>query len=94
MPDSGWRFDEENFIGARCQNYSSARDFADEVRRVLEDQVERGQILKLEEAVAHTLYGARLTIASLGAIEKGTRDDGTTEVRVIHDGTHRVDVNR
>ena len=36
----------------------------------------------------------RLAIASLGAIEKGTLPDGTADVRVIHDGTHGVDVNR
>ena len=35
-----------------------------------------------------------MTIASLAAIEKGLVEDGSVEVRVIHDGTHGVDVNR
>ena len=39
-------------------------------------------------------YGDRLTIAALGAIEKGTRDDGTTEVRIVHDGTNKVHINK
>ncbi len=93
-PDSGWSFEEDSFVGAHCQNYSSAKDFAEEVRSTLEDQVTRNQIQKMAEQDAVAKFGDRLTIASLGAIEKGTRDDGSTEIRIIHDGTHRVDVNR
>ncbi len=67
-PHSGWSFDEDTFVGAKCQNYTSAKDFAEEVRFVLEDQVCRGQILKMPEAEAVAEFG---TVASLGAIEKG-----------------------
>ena len=35
-----------------------------------------------------------MTIASLSALEKGTDEDGETEVRVLHDGTHGVDTNK
>ena len=45
-----------------------------------------------EEAVKAD--GNPLTIASLGAIEKGVRSDGTVEVRILHDGTHKVNVNK
>ncbi len=50
--------------------------------------------MKMPETEAVAEFGSRLTVASLGAIAKGTRADGTTEVRIIHDGTHGVDVNR
>ncbi len=93
-PSSGWEFEESSFVGARCQSYASAREFAEEVKHALEDQVARDQIVKMDEAQAKSRYGSRLTVASLGAIEKGAREDGSTEVRLIHDGTHRVDANR
>ena len=92
--DSGWEYDSETFVGARCANYGSAEQFKEEVRAALEDQTNRGQIRKVSMADAVKTYGNRLAIASLGAIEKGTRADGTTEVRIIHDGTHAVDVNK
>mgnify|MGYP001027973725 CR=1 FL=1 len=45
-------------------------------------------------AAARAQFGERLTIAALGTIEKGLDEDGCVEVRVMHDGTHGVDVNR
>jgi hypothetical protein len=93
-PGSGWDFAEDTFEGRRCENYSSAKDFKAEVMITLEDQTARGQIAKMTEAEAISRYGDRLTIASLGAIEKSKRGDGTTEIRIIHDGTHKVDVNK
>ena len=74
-------------------NYSSAVNFASEVEEALEEQARRGQILITSEESARSKYGARLTVAALGAIEKGTREDGTTEIRIVHDGTHGVDIN-
>ena len=81
-------------MGTTRENYPSAEQFATEVEAVLRDQAARGQIEILEEPDARARYGERLTIASLGAVEKGTAPDGSTEVRVIHDGTHGVDINR
>ena len=82
------------FQGITRANYPSAETFAKEVTSVLDDQAARGQVLVLPEPVARSRFGDRLTVASLAAIEKGTSADGTVEVRVIHDGTHGVDVNR
>ena len=45
-------------------------------------------------ALAKQRYGDRLAIASLAALEKCRTEEGEIEVRVIHDGTHGVDVNR
>ena len=51
-------------------------------------------MLVLPEAVARERYGDRLAVASLAALEKSVTEDGETEVRVLHDGTHGVDANR
>ncbi len=48
--------------------------------------------MKRKDAVAK--YGARLRIASLGAVSKKEFDeDGDEIVRVVHDGTRLVEVN-
>ena len=59
---------------------------------LLEDQVARGQIVKFPEATAKQMYGKRLTVAALAALEKGEAPDGSTLVRIIHDGTNGVDM--
>ena len=77
------------------KNDPSAETFAKEVEKVLRGQAKQGQVLILPESVARERYGDRLTIASLTALEKkGVDEDGDIEVRVLHDGTHGVDVNR
>ena len=93
-PDSDWTFDESSFVGNQCLNYLSAQSFAAEVEKTLEDQVHRGQVLKMDLESARRKYGQKLTIASLGAISKGERSDGSIEVRIVHDGTNKVDVNK
>ena len=82
------------FKGCSRDNYPSAVQFAEDVRRTLVDQTGRGQVLVMSESDARATYGDRLTIASLGAIEKGMGSDGLTEVRIIHDGTNGIDLNR
>ena len=82
------------YRGATRRNYSSAVGFAKEVEKALRKQAAKGQLLVLPEAEARARYGDRLTIASLSALEKGTDEDGETEVRVLHDGTHGVDTNK
>ena len=82
------------FAGKRRSNYPSAETFAAEVEKVLRDQAARGQISVLPQDAAIKKYGTRLAIASLAALEKGTDPDGNIEVRIIHDGTNGVDVNR
>ena len=82
------------FKGKRRENYPSAELFASEVEAALEDQASRGQIMILPFSEATRRYGDRLTIASLAALEKSTDSEGKVEVRIIHDGTNGVDVNR
>ena len=50
--------------------------------------------MKLGEDEAKKRHGSKLAIAALAALEKGVAADGTVTVRVIHDGTNGVDVNR
>ena len=82
------------FRGASRGNYQSAVGYADEVETVLRRQEAQGQFLVLLEAEARRRYGCRLTIAPLAALEKGLDEDGVMEVRVLHDGTNGVDLNR
>lgn len=66
---------------------------ADAVEATLRDQEERGQVISYDEADARRLLGASLKVAALGAVPKGASSDGAVEVRVVHDGTHGVEVN-
>ena len=84
---------EDLLEGAWFPNYASATDHLSEVTAVLEDQVARGQVLKLTEEEAVARYGGELQIAALGAVAKETRPDGSTAIRIVHDGTHGVGVN-
>ena len=79
--------------GTWRNNYVSAEAHAYEVESVLVDQAERGQVEILTEADALKKYGERLTVASLGAVAKCVREDGSTEVRIVHDGTHGITLN-
>ncbi len=40
-PHKVWKLEKESCLGARCRSYSSAQDSAEEVGRVLEDQIDR-----------------------------------------------------
>ena len=82
------------YRGTTRTNYSSAVGFAKEVEAVLRRQEAQGQVLALPEAEARRIYGDRLAIASLSALEKGVSDEGLVDVRVLHDGTNGVDLNR
>ena len=86
----------DDFKGTTKDNYPSARQFATEVESVLEDQASRDypQVLALTEVEARARYGDQLTIAALAAIEKGVNSAGEVEVRVLHDGTNGIDLNR
>ena len=84
---------EEVIQGSWRNNYVSAVKYADEVELVLGDQADRGQVLVLDENVAVERYGPRLTVASLAAITKCVREDGSVELRIVHDGTHGVKLN-
>ena len=43
--------------------------------------------------MAKKLFGEKLAIASLAAVQKGTRPDGSVEIRIVQDGTHGININ-
>ena len=73
-------------------NYSTLAALADKVTEVLDDQAERGQVLKLSEAEARSLY-PKLVVASLGANRKD-KPNGVVTARVLFDGTNGIHVNK
>ena len=83
----------DDFISKTAKNYPSVQAFAREVEDELALQVKKGQIEVVTEEEAKTKYGDRLATASLGALEKCRRADGSVEIRIIHDGTHQVGIN-
>ena len=82
-----------NYEGCTRQNYPSARKFEEEVTAALKDQESRGQGFSLPEEEARRRYGSKLTIASLAAIEKAKKPDGTTEMFILTDGSNGVNTN-
>ena len=74
-------------------NYVSVKPLRKEVEQELEDQTERGQILKLSEAEARRRFGSSLVVAPLAAIVKAVRDDGSVQIRLLFGGTRKVPVN-
>jgi len=98
-----WRLPEQEALsdesadpeveGAWRANYTSAKLLLPQVVKELEGLHSRGLALKLEEAEARALYGDRLVVASLGALQKRVEEDGTVVIRLLYDGTHGVPVN-
>ena len=71
---------------------STLADLSEQVAAVLEDQAERGQMLKLSEQEARKKY-PHLVIASLGANRKDL-PSGVVSARVLFDGSNGIPVNR
>ena len=44
------------------------------------------------EPDALATYWDRLTVAFIGAVVKQVNEDGSVEVRIVHDGTHGIDL--
>lgn len=88
-----WTVDptEEDFHDTLAENYTSAVENSADIARQVAEEVEKGTILKFTEEEAKRKFGGRLAVAALGAVPK---ELGTTKVRLIHDGTYSVDVNR
>ena len=83
---------EEDFHDTLADNYTSAEENATDIKRQVLEEVQKGTILRMsEEEEARKRFGGRLAVAALGAVPK---ELGTTKVRLIHDGTYSVDVNR
>ena len=88
-----WTVDptDEEFQDILADNYTSAEENAEDIVRQVREEVEKGTILKLSEEEAKKRFGGRLAVAALGAVPK---ELGTSRVRLIHDGSYSVDVNR
>jgi hypothetical protein len=71
-------------------NYVSAKERPDVLRRQFGEEVQEGNMVTMRASEARREWGDRLTIASLGALEKAA---GTDEFRIIYDATHGVRVN-
>lgn len=74
-----------------ADNYESTVENCEDIERQVLQEVENGTILRLMEHEAKRRFKGRLAVAVLGAVPK---ELGTKKVRLIHDGTYSVDVNR
>lgn len=71
-------------------NYNSATSHLEKVRRIIEEEEGKGWLKRMPLSEAQEAYGEDLQIASLGAVPK---DPDWQEIRVVHDGTHGIQVN-
>ncbi|CAK9027689.1 Uncharacterized protein SCF082_LOCUS18037 [Durusdinium trenchii] len=71
-------------------NYASAKDHMEKVKRHIAKDVEKGWMVKMSKEEATARYGEDLQVASLGAVPK---DKDWSDVRVVHDATHGLQVN-
>ena len=71
-------------------NYKSATSHMELVKSHILEDVKKGWIVGLSRDEALRRFGDELQIASLGAVPK---DPNWSDVRVVHDGTHGIQVN-
>ena len=81
---------EGSFEPTFCENYSSATANMDDVRRQVEEGLQRGSMVAFSREEALQKFGGQLAVAALGAVPK---EAGSSVVRIIHDATHHVEVN-
>ena len=88
-----WAVDpaEGDYQDILAENYSSAEENYKDIRRQVLEEVEKGTILKMPLSQAQLEFKGRLAVAALGAVPKELNSD---RVRLIHDGTYSVDINR
>ena len=72
------------------ENYASAKDHMEKVKKHVEKDLEKGWMVKMTKEEAVGRYGEDLQVASLGAVPK---DKDWSDVRVVHDATHGLHVN-
>ena len=87
-----WNLEEvdDPFKEVWCENYGSAVDNMEDIRRQVEEDIERGHVIRMDKQAAGEKFGGRLAVASLGAVPK---EMGSSKVRIIHDATHEVMIN-
>lgn len=83
----GWT---EDFEHANRDNYISATSHMEMVKRHIQEDVQKGWITSMTLKEAKEKFGEELQVASLGAVPK---DRQWSDVRVVHDGTHGIQVN-
>ena len=81
---------EEEMKLADRSNYKSATAHLEMVKEHILDDAEKGWIVEMSREEAVRKFGDELQIASLGAVPK---DPSWSDVRVVHDGTHGIQVN-
>lgn len=74
-----------------AENYGSAEENQEDIRRQVMEELEIGSIRRYEDEEAKAKFKGRLAVAALGAVPK---ELGSDRVRLIHDGTYSVDINR
>ena len=84
-------FTEEDLRQVWAENYSSAEECKEDIWRQVDEEVKKGTIVRLSEEEATKKFGERLAVAALGAVPKELNSE---KVRLIHDGSYSVDVNR
>ena len=84
-------FTEEDLRQVWAENYSSAEESKEDIWRQVDEEVAAGTIVRLSEEEAAEMFGERLAVAALGAVPKELNSD---RVRLIHDGSYSVDVNK
>ena len=77
--------------GVWRRNYSSIAEWSEECKKIMDDQAEREQVLKMSETDARRRFPG-LTVASLGA-QKKEKPGGAVTARILFGGTHGIDVN-
>ena len=87
-----WKLDlpDEDVEATWPPNYSSARDHPDVIRAQYEDDIKSGRMVKHTLAEAKQIWGDRLLVAALAAIQKGgaTTSEDPRDWRILFDGTN------
>eukprot|EP00438_Fugacium_kawagutii_P035385 Skav201844 [mRNA] locus=scaffold484:280511:282334:- [translate_table: standard] len=72
------------------ENYVSAAEHKEHLRKHLEAEVDEGLMSKVDEKVFEERYGRRRAVAALAVL---VEDEVSGKKRIIHDGTHGIGVN-
>ena len=80
--------DEANWGEVVRDNYVSASDNLDQLRKEIMEELQACRMVKMTLAEARKEFGEKLSVASLALIQ-----EGPDKWRLIHDGTHGVLVN-
>ena len=82
------RYDEDDYVLELRRNYRSARESIESLRKVYNDEIREGRVVRMPMTDARKKFGDRLRIAPQGAVGKKDSDK-----RPIHDGAHGPAVN-